>query len=400
MQHKARFGGLNPALSAALVMAAALASVSPALAQDSSTPSKGWGVVYSSPKSRQAAAAAPAATTVSTATPAQPAGAPPAVVQSAAVPQPPATQPPTTLPQTVTPTTVSSAAPAAPAASAQTTTVLPSITGTKTYTTYNGDVATQQGSAPVVAGVATAPAPAAAAPVAPAATAPVAPAVAGTAAVYAGDNAAVAPAAASAPAGGYQGIVAPAATGAGTTVAPPAPTPPPVAVAAAAVDTVPPPPSGGGAASTSTIRLDEMMSLHEWTASGAAGLKPQELTVLEKWIERYRAALIDSTTRLAAGQQPARIATPTPGGTVHGKDSHQVSAIKSGSRYITLDDASVWDIYSSDQTETAAWQPGDWVQVRLASIAYGDYDHELVNNQRTGPVRAKFMGYSKPDAAH
>jgi hypothetical protein len=172
------------------------------------------------------------------------------------------------------------------------------------------------------------------------------------------------------------------------------------------VDTNPPP--GGaptpvssmpGPASGSSVHLDELMSLHEWEASGASHLKPQEIAVLEKWIERYRQQVADSVTRAfgaphatgaGTGAVPpiSRTADGTP------KNAHAVTAIRSGSRYITLDDGSVWDVYPSDQTETATWQAGDLVQVRVAPVAYGEFDHELVNNQRTGPVRAKFMGYA------
>jgi hypothetical protein len=173
---------------------------------------------------------------------------------------------------------------------------------------------------------------------------------------------------------------------------------PPPGGAPAPVASLPGGPAGGGA-SSSSIHLDELMSLHEWEASGASRLKPQEIAALEKWLERYRQQVADSVTRTfgaphATGQ--ANTAVPPISRTSDGtpKNAHAVTAIRSGSRYITLDDGSVWDVYPSDQTETAAWQQGDLVQVRVAPVAYGEFDHELVNNQRTGPVRAKFMGYA------
>ncbi|HWZ60199.1 MAG TPA: hypothetical protein VNW46_14575 [Gemmatimonadaceae bacterium] len=171
-----------------------------------------------------------------------------------------------------------------------------------------------------------------------------------------------------------------------------------------AADTVPPPPpppAGGAAAPVSSIHLDELMSLHEWESSGVSRLRPQEIAVLEHWIERYRQQVADSVTKtlqssprgpLAAAAAPLPPISRTADGTP--RNAHAVVAIRSGSRYVTLDDGSVWDVYTSDQTETAAWQQGDLVQVRVAPVAYGEFDHELVNNQRTGPVRAKFMGYA------
>jgi hypothetical protein len=173
---------------------------------------------------------------------------------------------------------------------------------------------------------------------------------------------------------------------------------PPPGGAPAPVASLPGGPAGGGA-SSSSIHLDELMSLHEWESTGASHLKPQEIAALEKWLERYRQQVADSVTRAfgaphATGQ--GNTAVPPISRTADGtpKNAHAVTAIRSGSRYITLDDGSVWDVYPSDQTETAAWQQGDLVQVRVAPVAYGEFDHELVNNQRTGPVRAKFMGYA------
>jgi hypothetical protein len=168
-----------------------------------------------------------------------------------------------------------------------------------------------------------------------------------------------------------------------------------------APDTNPPPAPGAAAGPVSSIHLDELMSLHEWESSGVSRLRPQEIAVLEKWIERYRQNVADSVTRTL--QTPPRAANPVAAAPLPPisraadgtpKNAHAVTAIAAGSRYVTLDDGSVWDVYTSDQTETAAWQRGDLVQVRVAPVAYGEFDHELVNNQRTGPVRAKFTGYA------
>ena len=196
----------------------------------------------------------------------------------------------------------------------------------------------------------------------------------------------------------------------------PTPTPPPAAngaymgdrppasapavAAQGTYDTLPPAPVGTGGG----VHLDELMSLHEYTSTGLTNLKPQEVQALEIWLERYRAALVDSVTRatqrastsqampLAPTAAPAAVANTR---AVAPVNVHTVSGIRSGSRFIQIDDGSVWDIYPADQTETAAWQVGDNVTVRVATQAYGEFDHELVNSQRTGPVRAKFMGYAR-----
>jgi hypothetical protein len=146
------------------------------------------------------------------------------------------------------------------------------------------------------------------------------------------------------------------------------------------------------------------MSLHEYTSTGLTTLKPQEVQALEMWLERYRTNLIDSVTRAAQRASTSQVTptAPAPAPTAVANtraaaptNVHTVSGIRSGSRFIQIDDGSVWDIYPADQTETAAWQVGDNVTVRVATQAYGDFDHELVNSQRTGPVRAKFMGYTR-----
>jgi|SRR5580704_1398047 hypothetical protein len=188
----------------------------------------------------------------------------------------------------------------------------------------------------------------------------------------------------------------------------PAPVGPPAAAPAVAAagtyDTIPP--SQANAGNSGGVHLDELMSLHEYTSTGLTTLKPQEVQALEMWLERYRAALIDSTTRAAQQQRASTSqfapAAPAPAATAAANtrssvpaNAHTVTGIRSGSRYVQIDDGSVWDIYPADQTETAAWQVGDYVTVRVASQAYGEFDHELVNSQRTGPVRAKFMGYAR-----
>ena len=173
----------------------------------------------------------------------------------------------------------------------------------------------------------------------------------------------------------------------------------PAVAAQGTYDTVPPAPANGG----SGVHLDELMSLHEYTATGLTSLKPQEVQALETWLERYRANLIDSVTRAtqrATTSQAMPVATPAPTAVANTRaaapvNTHTVTGIRSGSRFVQIDDGSVWDIYPADQSETAAWQVGDNVTVRVAAQAYGEFDHELVNGQRTGPVRAKFMGYAR-----
>jgi hypothetical protein len=166
----------------------------------------------------------------------------------------------------------------------------------------------------------------------------------------------------------------------------------------AAADTVPP--SGPG---RSSVRLDELMSLHEWETSGVSRLRPGEVAVLEKFIERYRQQIADSVTRTftsGAARGDVRATMPPISRSSDGtpKNARAVVGVKAAGHYVTLDDNSVWDIYSADQTESANWQAGDLIQVRQSPVAYGDYDHDLVNTKRTGPVRAKFMGYARPDA--
>jgi hypothetical protein len=171
-----------------------------------------------------------------------------------------------------------------------------------------------------------------------------------------------------------------------------------------ATDTVPP--SGP---TRSSVRLDELMSLHEWETSGVSRLRAAEVTVLEHWVERYHQQIVDSVTRALAAASASPAAAPradirasmppisrSPDGTP--KNAHAIVVVRAGGHYITLDDNSVWDIYAADQAESANWQNGDLVQVRQSPVAYGEYDHDLVNTQKTGPVRAKFMGYARPDA--
>jgi len=298
---------------------------------------RGWGIVYSSPKSRASSgtngsAGASVAPSVGAPLQTTPTTSPaPSFTQPAATPTPPSQTPPT---------------------------VLPTIRGSR----YSGD---------------------------PASTAAPAPAIAPAAVPVAADPTATgAYGATSHPNGVYSGdrpVGPPPAAGTATVAAP------------GTYDTIPPTPAGSG----NGVHLDELMSLHEYTATGLTGLPPQQVQVLEQWLARYRAALIDSATRNAqhsvSTQSFAAPATAPVANTraVAPANTHQVTGIRSGSRFVQIDDGSVWDVYPADQSETANWQVGDNVTVRVASQAYGEFDHELVNAQRTGPVRAKFMGYAR-----
>jgi hypothetical protein len=176
----------------------------------------------------------------------------------------------------------------------------------------------------------------------------------------------------------------------------------PAVAAPGTYDTIPAAPANAGG---SGVHLDELMSLHEYTSTGLTSLKPQEVQALEIWLAAYRTALIDSATRAAqqrvsTSQPQFAPAAPAPVPAANTRalppaNAHAVTGIRSGSRFVQIDDGSVWDIYPADQTETANWQVGDYVTVRVANQTYGEFDHELVNSQRTGPVRAKFMGYAR-----
>jgi hypothetical protein len=316
-----------PSLGLMLLAGSTFVAALPAQQQQpQDTTRHGWGIVYSSPKSRASSgtngsASASPASAASSGTPLQttPTTTPtPSFSQPASAPTAPSQAPPT---------------------------VLPTIRGSR----YSGDPASNS-----------APAPAAPAPP--------------PNGIYAGDRPAYGP-----PAAATATVAAP-----GT------------------YDTIPPSQPGSGG-----VHLDELMSLHEYTATGLTSLQPQQVQVLEQWLAGYRAALIDSATRtaqrtvssqqsFAAPAAPAAAVTPMANTrALPPVNSHQVTGIRSGSRFVQIDDGSVWDIYPADQSETANWQVGDNVTVREAQQAYGDFDHELVNAQRTGPVRAKFMGYAR-----
>jgi hypothetical protein len=439
MSHRAgRLRLVSAAVAAVAGTLSLIATTSSLRAQSQDTTGhNGWGIVYSSPRSRQSAQKV---TTASATSQAPAAAAPTNAPPPAPVPQnnPPANNASTT--GTAAAGWANGAAPAANAPSAPAPAPAPSYSGAVTNRGYAGDPppvsnynantappangAVYGGGAATSGGYAGDP-PAAAAPAAPASTGNYGSArVPGV--IYSSNGGVYPPPAtryaAPAPAAQAAAPQAPAPTngayagngyapnnsyyvGGNTTMPAERPTnlPPNGRTDASYdIDTVPPPPAGAQAAvSTSSIHLDELMSLHEWESSGVSRLRPQEIAVLEKWIERYRAQVADSVTRTlqttprgpaAAAAAPLAPISRTADGTP--KNAHAVVAIRSGSRYITLDDGSVWDVYQSDQTETSAWQQGDLVQVRVAPVAYGEFDHELVNNQRTGPVRAKFMGYA------
>lgn len=85
-------------------------------------------------------------------------------------------------------------------------------------------------------------------------------------------------------------------------------------------------------------------------------------------------------------------APPAPAGAVV-KTGLAVKNVQGGSRFVSLTDGSMWDVYTPDRGEVGVWRAQDPVYVRLATTNIsGGYDREIVNASRNVLVRVKFAG--------
>lgn len=85
-------------------------------------------------------------------------------------------------------------------------------------------------------------------------------------------------------------------------------------------------------------------------------------------------------------------APPAPAGAVV-KTGLAVKSVQGGSRFVSLTDGSMWDVYAQDRGEAGVWRAQDPVYVRLATTnVSGGYDREIVNASRNVLVRVKFAG--------
>jgi hypothetical protein len=85
-------------------------------------------------------------------------------------------------------------------------------------------------------------------------------------------------------------------------------------------------------------------------------------------------------------------APPAPAGAVV-KTGLAVKNVQGGSRFVSLTDGSMWDVYAPDRGEVGVWRAQDPVYVRLATTNIsGGYDREIVNASRNVLVRVKFAG--------
>ena len=202
----------------------------------------------------------------------------------------------------------------------------------------------------------------------------------------------------------------------------------------------------------STVRLDDVMTPREWNATGVARLRPDERAALAAWVRRYRDSVRqDMESKPVVGSQSngdvasagAPVAPPTgyfssfaapvappssassypvpaptpptptgdaapqhtgsaqpatppspPAGTVI-NSGLSIRDIRDSSRFITLSDGSMWDVYSADRGETSVWRIKDPIYVRTASTSVpGGFDGELVNASRNVLVRVRYIGQS------
>ena len=169
--------------------------------------------------------------------------------------------------------------------------------------------------------------------------------------------------------------------------------------------------------------LDQLMSPEERAAAGIAKLTPAERASLETWLARYTATV----TTVVRGMQPATdapalqagVAQPTvPPPNVQpapqartlpqplplprtAPNGAQLFRSADVGTFIMLDDGTMWEIYFSDRSRTAAWRVGDFVSVQKRNARVGKFDYQLVNASAVGNgrVTARYAGYIRVEEA-
>lgn len=173
-------------------------------------------------------------------------------------------------------------------------------------------------------------------------------------------------------------------------------------------------------AQASDVRLDEVMSAQDQMATGVANLSAAQRQSLERWIARYTGTVAAVARRLdrapaREADAPARDVAPRadPSRQAPARQADQprltgrpwlphklpngAQMLRSidGSTFVMLADGTMWEIYLPHRPQAETWRAGDLIQVRQASVATGEFDHQLVNGVARSSVSARFAGWVK-----
>lgn len=180
------------------------------------------------------------------------------------------------------------------------------------------------------------------------------------------------------------------------------------------------------------VKLDELMSVRDFRATGIARLTPAERAALERWLADHAGQIAparsmgDARPAMGGGMSsmgPIRdrmmdtIRPPADGGArqpmqprrrAGGRDVRvtvrqdpvpaalEVAEVRDGGDVVQTDDGSLWETYLPDRPRAAAWEPGQAVVIRpngLAPQSYGPaYDTLLVNAAARTTVAARYLG--------
>lgn len=127
-----------------------------------------------------------------------------------------------------------------------------------------------------------------------------------------------------------------------------------------------------------SIKIEKLMSPQEQKETGISKLTFKEREALNRWLRKYSMTLIQSMSNL---------------GEYNGIGSgHWVSKKSDGGRLITLEDRSLWEIYSIDRIYTTLWLNKTSITVIECDFPVGDYKYYLINTDDGEKALAKYLG--------
>jgi hypothetical protein len=164
----------------------------------------------------------------------------------------------------------------------------------------------------------------------------------------------------------------------------------------------------------SPLRMEQVMSAQEMTATGVAKLTPAQRLALEQWLDRYTSLVTRVAQRSGGGGSMAGMSDASAGSGGRGEpiaqtvppvaptevvirqdglpQSHSIRSNINGGAFIALDDGTMWEIAPGDRPRTVVWRVGSDVLVRRTSTPTDGFEYLLIGSDGRAGAAARFRG--------
>lgn len=139
-------------------------------------------------------------------------------------------------------------------------------------------------------------------------------------------------------------------------------------------------------------KIDTMMTAREYRDAGIAKLSVAERAALERWLGRRlaRPSAVGPRPSAAEGGSPR---AARPGSVV------SVTSLLGGGGFVVLADGTMWEVWVSDQTASAAWRAGDPLLVRAQPAPpEARYTLRFENGRTRSAASVRYAGVAQPSA--